>query len=455
MSRKRRYACDWASEPFCVFRHDPIEMRLQTAGVGSIAVFLGLLVITLGVKILIAAISGTLISPSLANDLAMDSANLPFLSLPAQGVRLMLTAFPSAVGEWMWSVLLSVAGGTYGEQTGSGVHVIPYARDYADPLLMILISLNLAFIHRHWRLISHAPTAMMKTGVLNSNVVKYKTFTAICKTADRRVNSRGSTVAIAAAAVTLIVVAYGVVIPRWGMYPLLQPGGHALGAWEKEAYAGWWAHPSRDVVGYVYQMLMMLAGAYYILRHNWVGVVSLLMLRALFKLDKGASEDESTFKLIAYHSDGYAGLKPLQSIIVMVFLNVLVGSLIILTLLLYVPTGAAFLLLIYVFLLFALNPLFVILPLRAIHSEVQAQKDERAEELNRYLQRLSKDLMDSKASYTDAELKLMEMRYKIKRDELTQLLNVPTHLFSFSRVLAFSAVYLIPIALAIWQLAGL
>ncbi|HXG35377.1 MAG TPA: hypothetical protein VNL15_00240 [Dehalococcoidia bacterium] len=277
----------------------------------------------------------------------------------------------SADAENVWSLLRR------GPKSASGVGAnpnFPYLRDYIDMLLMMLAAAHFAIFARQWHKISMVLPTLWKDGVLNSRVISANDFEQLLAKYDNRYNSSLASLGCflgASAGIGMALWAFS----RWGMYSSLIPGG-ASNEWQRQAYEDWWGNLEHHRFVAIWNVLVYAFCLYHLLKTNWIGIISILMIREI--TSRFRNMPEAAINLIPDHPDGEGGSRIFREILVDVLLSVFITAICAILVLGYLPeqalTQPMFIGVIAVLFLI-LGPTYVVYPYWTIGSEMRKSKD--------------------------------------------------------------------------------
>lgn len=280
-----------ASSPaFCIYRNQPVVRLLIKFGGGSwLRVFAIALGCFVGPKLIVAGLSGTLISP-------VD----PFTDV----ARLL------------------------GLETALGPAEIPLLRDYADLVIGILLAAHTAHIVQQWRRINDLPHRLRRDRLISPATLSDARFREILRTFDRRFNNWSLEAVAVAVAIPLGFVVIGAAQTH-GVYGWLPTVGEQSAA--SQHLLGWWAN--RDFYPWANGVQIFVYSAYFylLIRHTLMGTVAVQLIAAV---RQSSTEDEPWLSFPDVWSEDLVGIAELRravndvaiSITLMVF-TLLIGNL--------------------------------------------------------------------------------------------------------------------------------
>ncbi len=386
----------------CVFRFDPLFALVGNSPerCKNICLFFMYAVAFVVPKILISYESGRLISETFYQDFSIDLHTFPIFRVFTKDT-------------------------SFSVQSSSSPY-IPYVRDYVDIGLSFLMAAHMVLLHSKWKNISRALSELWEGGVLNRNVITPEQYQGTIVKYERRFNS------ILSYLLPLLFSLAGCVMFFWvfdrlGMYSSLNPTGQP--SWELQAGKRWWAHPGTGVASSIFQACWLIFVLYYMLRHNVVGCLAVVMGRDIL----GGKSNEPVFLLDPDHPDKFGGINLLRVIMLQVAASVLIMGFCLLLTYYIMPTGTARLLIPFFLIFFILNPVYIFVPIMLVNGQIRSSKIHRTRSLRENL---------TCAEQANDGAQIVRLKW-----DLSQLEKLPTDLLSIRQIISFVVLYLIPIIL--------
>ena len=415
----------------CAYANDLPTRLVNNLKLSSFTVVLFYLVLFLGAKLIINAVTATLLSDTLPYDFFSDLTIFPPFAI-------FLKTIPALGGLF-----------TTTNQPTSNV-VMPYLRDYCDITLMIIASMHMTLIHKQWIRISGAASTLWKDKVLNRDVLGETGYQELIKDANKWFGQKRwnyTALVISAVVIVLIYLSFA----RWGIYSSLSRAVEGTDTtWEQLAYSGWWSNPANTGwLPLLYSAMVYFVFLYYVLLHNIAGVGTVRLLTRLVKKHI-VGTGKSLLTPQPYHADGFCGLQVIRVIMTHVYLSLLMTGFAILMMYYYVPLRVTMVVLPFVGLYLFAIVAYVAIPLYLLHRDLTHARESVLEDarvrlgtLDNSISRTLSSLDTLPSSAPDLSPQLQLRQYYLERYRCC--LQIPTALFSFKRWVIFIFAYLIPV----------
>lgn len=261
--------------------------------------------------------------------------------------------------------------------SGTNPAAIPYLRDYSDLVVMILMASHMALIHRQWKDISIAIKELSSKHVLNPAIMTPKHLKSVVEKYDRLANLRSVRVLSRIAAVGTVALFYRS-FAHAGIYSGLNIP--FVAGWEKVAYLHWSENPQFHPMFFLYSAFVASFLMYYMIRHNVVGIIALLMCKDVLGVEGHGVQP--LLRLQPDDKDGMAGVKILRDIMYRVYLSMVLMGLALIMIYYRVGTHTAAALVPLYAIFFGLNPLYIFIPLHFIGKGIRIAKQHQLNRLN-------------------------------------------------------------------------
>jgi hypothetical protein len=221
-----------------------------------------------------------------------------------------------------------------------------------------------------------------------------------------------------------------------GIYSGLSIGSESRAIWESEAYAQSWYQNDFLLVFHAATYVLFF---YYILMHNVVGIMALVMLLDIRKTFS-QPKNQPLFVIQPDHHDGSVGLGELRQILIYVYASILMMGVTLIIGYSYLPSGTPGYLAPFLGIFFLINPLFVLIPLIVIRRELEQDKRKKLHNLYARIGLYRSKLFADPAN--DVESPAIDpAQYQLTLQEYETLRRSSTSLFSITRSLVFSVAY--------------
>ena len=223
----------------CIYRNDPPACVINTYRISSFIVFTFYLAIFLVPKLVLNYINGNIVSTTFITDLTIDIRVFPLFK---------------------WIFIFADSSTSMSLQSSTN---IPYLRDYADWLVMILMAAHMSLIYKMWHNISFALTSLWRNHLLNKELFTKKDYQRIINKYNHLYNKKLWNYLCFSEAVVMTILLY-YAISLHGIYSGLNPSYSELSSeWEKLAYNSWWGHPSNGWPVFLFQCSVVVIILYY------------------------------------------------------------------------------------------------------------------------------------------------------------------------------------------------
>ena len=418
----RKYCAIPSHLDLCIYRNDPFVCATNSHNWPSTLIFLCYFLFFFVIKILINVLNGSLISATLITDLKGDVHVFPLFK---------------------WTLIILGNVGQMIEIPSQRSTHIPYLRDYADILVMLLMSMHMALIHKQWHRISIALSELWRSRIIRRDSFTCQDYRRISSKYNSLFNRRVWNSMSFAAAIILALAMY-LSIHYNGMYSGLSSKAFGtLANWERMAYRGWWGHPSNGWIPLIFQGLTVVIILYYMFMHNVKGIIAVYMVRDIFGKSR-RDKNSILFQLVYDHEDKCAGLGILREIMIYVYFSILIMGFSLLLTYYYIGTAMALLLLPFYVIFFVFNPLYVVVPVIAIHKEMKRYRRYTLSKARQELRKVRNQIDKGLTSLSSEELHRLRIKEERVKNEIENVEKTPAQLFSLRRWLAYLLMYLVP-----------
>jgi hypothetical protein len=355
------------------------------------------LVVTVGALVAVAALNGTLTSPSLERDFNIDVHRFPAFS-------------------WF--------AGTDLPKDSTSSTAIPLLRDYSLLLAAIFVSVHTTLLHRQWHSLGSFSRDLWESGSIRPGALPGGSIDEFDAETDRLMHQPLWYVIPLVISGALVALVYDT-LQRKGIYASLDPG---TPDWQRDAFRNWWANGDEGMSAKYLECLFLFWTFYYILRHNVIGVVAQLRLRVLFPM----RAVRSTFDFGAPGADLETARRTMALMIRQVATSTILLAFPFFMLLLACPDGVQDFVAFFALIFIVLSPSYIIMPTMRFNRHVALAYDEVHAQLA---------VREQEARQTKRSNDLI----LVTLDRL-RLADAPRTLLSTVQVLAFSVIYLIPVA---------
>ncbi len=408
-----------------VYEKDPLMNFLNSHKIHWSLTALFFLFLFLGLKILLNYHFDTLTSEYLQTDFQHDIWVFPPLNI----LRTLAVFFSNTLGFSIPEYFT----------TESAIPVssasIPYFRDYVDVGAMIVCSFHIPLIQYQWKRFSTIIPKLRESGVLDKRKYTSSWYKNYLDTGNRIINRyHWNIIALLVSAALVIWVMSQ--FSNNGFYSGLSTDVPHNTIWQQSAYINWWASTQTSWFMFIFNIIIWIIILYYIIMHNIIGIGMIILL---YKVKKKGSTGAGKLFITPQpgHPDGLAGLKPLRTIMLHIYLSIAASGLTLILVFYYIPSGFIVILTPLILIFLVCNPLYVISLTKAIENDTQKWKTVTLEQIFQYINSLHK----SGESLTQNDyVKIME-----KQTQYQNISNMPIRLFSIKRVFVYVMVYAIPV----------
>jgi hypothetical protein len=339
------------------FRFDPVSTLLRLfRGHGFTTILssgLLLSLLLLGLKVGAAGISGSLLMDFSYRVFESDFAQLPLFILP----RVLLTWADGQL-PFIELPLTSAAAGLHRSTS------LPYVRDYADILATIFSAFNLVVVALTWKRVRTLVDELWSSEVINHRLVTKRQLGVLVKRANAQIAARLNNISIWVASAGTVILIRQIVVSN-GIYPgLATPDISAETLQVILVQNSWWN--SWGVSTWLHLAIWTLTTRY-IVANVYLGVV---LVRIMFVLARRAKRlGQPLFIPQYFHSDGYQGLNPFRSSLILSWWGIIIIGLTMATILFWVPIPQALFAAPFVLLFVLANPICGIYPIVYLHRQ--------------------------------------------------------------------------------------